>query len=214
MIEASVPDSPMPPVNRVEVAVLDDDQDFLQFLEDVLEDEGIFAVRTFTNPRDMFAAFAAKLPGILLLDLKMGEHQGDVVMGEVQARWPGICIIVVTGYPTLDDMRAKFQQNVFDYLPKPFSIEQLRAALNKAIETYGLGRSRQDILRERLGPRIRILRTERNWSLKDFAVETALSVSQLSSIERGAHLPSIESFLSICDALDRKPSGILGSIEF
>ena len=214
MSDASVQEHPTAPVNRVDVVVLDDDQDFIQFLSDVLEDEGIFAVRTFTDPREMFAAFESKLPGILLLDMKMGEHQGDAVMGEVQARWPGICIIVVTGYPTLDDMRAKFQQNVFDYLPKPFSIEQLRATLTRAIESYGLGRSRQDILRERLGPRIRILRTERNWSLKDFAAETELSVSQLSSIERGAHLPSIESFLSICDALDQKPSDIFVSIEF
>lgn len=214
MIETSVHETQTPPVKKVEVAVLDDDRDFLQFMEDVLDDEGIFAVRSFTGPRDMYAAFESKLPSILLLDMKMGEHQGDVVMGDVQARWPGICIIVVTGYPTLDDMRAKFQKNVFDYLPKPFSIEQLRTTLNKAIETYGLGRSQQDILRERLGPRIRILRTERNWSLKDFAVETDLSVSQLSSIERGAHLPSIESFLSICHALGQKPSDIFLSIEF
>ena len=214
MIETSVHETQTPPLKKVEVAVLDDDRDFLQFMEDVLDDEGIFAVRSFTGPRDMYTAFESKLPSILLLDMKMGEHQGDVVMGDVQARWPGICIIVVTGYPTLDDMRAKFQKNVFDYLPKPFSIEQLRTTLNKAIETYGLGRSQQDILRERLGPRIRILRTERNWSLKDFAVETDLSVSQLSSIERGAHLPSIESFLSICHALGQKPSDIFLSIEF
>jgi FixJ family two-component response regulator len=214
MIETSVHETQTPPLKKVEVAVLDDDRDFLQFMEDVLDDEGIFAVRSFTGPRDMYTAFESKLPSILLLDMKMGEHQGDAVMGDVQARWPGICIIVVTGYPTLDDMRAKFQKNVFDYLPKPFSIEQLRTTLNKAIETYGLGRSQQDILRERLGPRIRILRTERNWSLKDFAVETDLSVSQLSSIERGAHLPSIESFLSICHALGQKPSDIFLSIEF
>jgi len=39
-------------------------------------------------------------------------------------------------------------------------------------------------------------------------------VSQISSIERGANLPSIESFLAICRAFDRKPSDILASIEF
>jgi DNA-binding NtrC family response regulator len=213
MTEISIQETEHFPVNRVDVAVLDDDRDFLQFLEDVLTDEGIYSVRCYTTPDEMYTGFEERVPAILLLDMKMGEHQGDAVLGEVQLRWPVVCIIVVTGYPSLEDMRAKFKQKVFDYLAKPFSIEQLRATLSKAIETYGLGRSQQDILRERLGPRIRMLRTERNWSLKDFAAETNLSVSQLSSIERGAHLPSIESFLSICQALDQKPSEIFASIE-
>jgi transcriptional regulator with XRE-family HTH domain len=59
-----------------------------------------------------------------------------------------------------------------------------------------------------------MLRTERNWSLKEFASATNLSVSQLSSIERGAHLPSMESFLAICQALQQKPSEVFSSIGF
>jgi len=199
---------------RIEIAVIDDDADFLQFMEDVLTDEGLYAVRCFTSPDMLYRAFEEKLPSILLLDMKMGEHQGDTVLQEVQTRWPNVCIIVVTGYPSLEDMRAKFQQKVFDYLAKPFSIDALRQTLDKAIVTYGLGRSQQDLLRERLGPRIRMLRTERNWSLKEFAAATNLSVSQLSSIERGAHLPSMESFLAICQALDHKPSDVFTSIRF
>jgi DNA-binding NtrC family response regulator len=198
----------------IEIAVLDDDEDFLQFMDDVLGDEGGYRVRCFTSPETMYANFQDLLPAILLLDMKMGEYRGDVVLQEVQTRWPEICIIVVTGYPSLDDMRARFQQNVFDYLAKPFSIDQLRETLNKAIVTFGLGRSQQDLLRERLGPRIRMLRTEKNWSLKELAAVTGLSVSQLSSIERGAHLPSMESFLAICTAMDQKPSAVFASITF
>ena len=69
-------------------------------------------------------------------------------------------------------------------------------------------------MRERLGHRIKILRVERDWSLKDLAATTKLSVSQISSIERGANLPSMESLLAICSAFDKKPSEILGSIDF
>jgi transcriptional regulator with XRE-family HTH domain len=43
---------------------------------------------------------------------------------------------------------------------------------------------------------------------------TRLSVSQISSIERGAHLPSMESLIAIARAFGKKPSEILGSIEF
>jgi transcriptional regulator with XRE-family HTH domain len=59
-----------------------------------------------------------------------------------------------------------------------------------------------------------MLRVERDWSLKDIAATTKLSVSQISSIERGTNMPSMESLLAICAAFDKKPSEILGSIEF
>jgi DNA-binding NtrC family response regulator len=144
----------------------------------------------------------------------MGEFRGDKVLEQLITRWPQLCVIIVTGYPSLEDMRATFKLKVFDYLAKPFSLTQLRQTLKNAIETFGLGRTPQDRLRERLGHRIKILRVERDWSLKDLAATTKLSVSQISSIERGANLPSKESLLAICSAFDKKPSEILGSIDF
>src|SRR5438270_114543 len=83
-----------------------------------------------------------------------------------------------------------------------------------AVEKFGLGRTLQDRLRERLGHRIKLLRVERGWSLKDLAAATKLSVSQISSIERGANMPSIESLLAICRAFDKMPSEVFSSIEF
>jgi DNA-binding XRE family transcriptional regulator len=111
-------------------------------------------------------------------------------------------------------MRTTFKLKAFDYLAKPFSLAQLRQTLRNAVESFGLGRAPHDRLRERLGHRIKLLRVERKWSLKDLAASAKLSVSQISSIERGAHLPSIESFLGICQAFDKRPSEILASIDF
>jgi DNA-binding NtrC family response regulator len=198
----------------VDVAVLDDDHDFRTYIEDVLRDEGRFAVRTFATPQELFESGEQKPPEIVLLDMKGGGFRGDKVMEQLLARWPAACIIIVTGYPSLEDMRATFKQRAFDYLAKPFSIAQLRQTLKNAIEAYGLGRTAQDRLREKLGHRIKMLRVERDWSLKDLANATKLSVSQISSIERGANLPSIESLLAISRAFDRKPSELLQSIEF
>ena len=64
------------------------------------------------------------------------------------------------------------------------------------------------------GTSIKMLRVERDWSLKDLAAATKLSISQISSIERGANLPSIESLLAICRAFDKRPSEVLAAIEF
>jgi DNA-binding NtrC family response regulator len=144
----------------------------------------------------------------------MGDVSGANVLEQLLARWPGLCVIIVTGYPSLEDMRATFKLKVFDYLAKPFSLAQLRQVLKNAIDAFGLGRSPQDRLRERLGHSIKMLRVERDWSLKDLANQTKLSVSQISAIERGTNLPSIESLLAICKAFEKKPSEILSSIDF
>jgi DNA-binding NtrC family response regulator len=198
----------------IDIAVLDDDLDFRTYIEDFLRDEGRYTVRTFAHPDSLYAAAENQVPDIVLLDMKMGEFTGEKVIEQLQLRWPGICIIIVTGYPSLEDMRATFRLRVFDYLAKPFSLAQLRQTLHNAIERFNLGRTPQDRLRERLGHRIKLMRVERDWSLKDLASTTRLSVSQISSIERGANLPSIESLLAICRAFGKRPSEILASIEF
>jgi len=197
-----------------EIAVLDDDLDFRNYIEDFLKDENVYSVRVFTSAGDLFSGCEERLPDIVLLDMKMGDATGDKVLEQLLARWPGMCVIIVTGYPSLEDMRATFKLKVFDYLAKPFSLAQLRQVLRNAVEAFGLGRPLQDRLRERLGHSIKVMRVERDWSLKDLANQTRLSVSQMSAIERGTNMPSIESLLAICRAFEKKPSEILAGIDF
>jgi DNA-binding NtrC family response regulator len=194
--------------------VLDDDPDFRTYIEDFLKDEGAYHVRAYAHPEDLIKDAEQRVPDVVLLDMKMGEFKGEKVLEQLLTRWPNLCVIVVTGYPSLEDMRATFKLRVFDYLSKPFSLNQLRQTLRNAIEAYGLGRTDQDRLRERLGHRIKLLRVERDWSLKDLASLTKLSVSQISSIERGANMPSMESLLAIARAFEKRPSEILSSIDF
>ncbi|MBV9035973.1 MAG: response regulator [Acidobacteriaceae bacterium] len=198
----------------VDVAVLDDDLDFRNYIEDLLRDEGKYLIRSFGHPDELFASAQEKLPDIVLLDMKMGTANGEAVVEELLSSWPDLCIIVVTGFPSLESMRATFKLRVFDYLAKPFSLSQLRQTLSNAIEEYGLGFTPQERLRKRLGHSVKLMRVQRDWSLKDLAAATKLSVSQISSIERGTNLPSIESFLAICRAFDRKPSQVLADIDF
>src|SRR5579872_5017563 len=154
------------------IAILDDDADFRTYLEDFLADESIYSVRAFGNARELFESCEESLPDIVLLDMKMGDASGDKVLEQLITRWPGLCVIIITGYPSLEDMRATFKLKVFDYLSKPFSLAQLRQVLKNALEAFGLGRTPQDRLRERLGHAIKMLRVARGWSLKDLATRS------------------------------------------
>ena len=201
---------PAPPLS---ILALDDDEDFLQYIRAVLEAEG-HGVRAVSTPALFYREAEQALPDVVLLDIKMGEHSGEEVLAEIRRRWSRLCVIVVTGYPSLEGMRQTFKQDVFDYLAKPFSLGELRRVLSQAASSFSLGRRPQDRLKHELGRQIRLARTQRGWTLRDLSDASAVSVSQLSSIERGAHLPSVESLLSIALALDHKPSAWLDAAGF
>lgn len=199
-----------PPLN---IVTLDDDADFREYLQGVLESEG-HEVRAVATPEALFAACEAELPDIILLDIKMGQHSGEQVLEEIRRRWTRQCVIVVTGYPSMDSMRQTFKQDVFDYIAKPFRIEDLRRAIGQAADAFGLGQRPQDRLRAELGRQIRLARTERGWTLRELSNASSVSVSQLSSIERGTHLPSIESLVAIATALRCTPSAWMAAAGF
>lgn len=195
------------------VIALDDDADFREFLGSVLETAGHTPVLAAT-PDEFFAECEAALPDVVLLDMKMGDADGGDVLRGLRERWPKLCVIVLTGYPSLDSMRQTFKQDIFDYVPKPFETADLLDVLTQAAEAHGLGRSPQDRLRASLGRAIRLSRTGKRWTLKELSEASGVSVSQLSSIERGAHLPSLESLIAVAGALEEQPSDWLGSAGF
>jgi CheY-like chemotaxis protein/DNA-binding XRE family transcriptional regulator len=216
-----------PPPARLSIVALDDDADFRQFIQSVLEAEPVteaggagseagggddrsfppgHEVRTAATPEEFFGLCEQRLPDVVLLDMKMGRADGATVLTEIRKRWPRLCVVVVTGYPSLDSMRQTFRQDVFDYLAKPFGLDELRRTLAQAAAAFNLGRRPIDRLKGELGRHIRLSRTAKGWTLKDLSESCGISVSQLSSIERGSHLPSIESLIEIAAALGQQPS--------
>ena len=195
------------------IVALDDDADFRQFIRAALEAEG-HTVAAAATPEECMRFCDERTPDVLLLDMKMGRYSGETVLQDIRRRWPKLCVIVITGYPTLDTMRRTFKQDVYDYLAKPFSMDELRQVLRGAAESFQLGGLPQDRLRRELGKQVRLCRTQRGWTLKELSEAAGVSISQLSSIERGAHMPSVESLLAVAGAMGAKPSEWLQDAGF
>ncbi|GJM18402.1 MAG: hypothetical protein DHS20C14_06150 [Phycisphaeraceae bacterium] len=208
--EETTPVAPAPPLT---IVALDDDADFREFVTSLLTDAGHDA-RAVATRGELFRACQEALPEVVLLDMKMGGDDGEAVLAELRERWPKLCVIVVTGYPSLDSMRQTFKRQAFDYIAKPFGAEELLRALAQAAAAFGLGQRPQDRLRGELGRQIRLARTERGWTLKELGESSGMSVSQLSAVERGAHLPSLESLVAIATALRAHPSAWLEAAGF
>ncbi len=195
------------------IFALDDDPDFREYLQGLLLADG-HSARVVSTPKELFNACEQHLPDVILLDVKMGDYSGTEVLEQIRERWPRQCVIMVTGFPTLDSMRETFRKDVFDYIPKPFAVDDLRKSFNMAVSELGLGQKPLDRLRATLGRQIRLARTERGWTLRNLSEISTVSVSQLSSIERGTHLPSIESLTSIAEALGVSPSAWFAAAGF
>ena len=116
-----------------DIAVLDDDVDFRNYIEDFLKDESIYTVRTFAHPRELFASCEEHVPNIVLLDMKMGDVNGDKVLGQLLARWPALCVVIVTGYPDSDLMAKALEIGPFTMISKPVDIAQIQKTVDRIV---------------------------------------------------------------------------------
>ncbi|MBU0767938.1 MAG: response regulator, partial [Proteobacteria bacterium] len=89
---------------------------------------------------------------VILLDLMMPGLSGFDVLSNVKALHPDTSIIVITGYATVENSIEAMKKGAFDFIPKPFSPDQLRVVVAKAIEHTG---ALKDIANEK--SRIRVL---------------------------------------------------------
>jgi two-component system phosphate regulon sensor histidine kinase PhoR len=92
---------------------------------------------------------------IILLDLMMPSLSGFDVLAHVKTLHPDTVIIVISGYATVENSIEAMKRGAFDFIPKPFSPEQLRVITKKAIEYT---RAMQDIADEKSRMRVLINR--------------------------------------------------------
>jgi len=90
---------------------------------------------------------------IVLLDLMMPGMSGMDVLTGIKARHPDTVIIVITGYATLEHSIETMKKGAFDFLSKPFSPQELRVVISKAIEFI---RTLQDIASEKTRMRVMV----------------------------------------------------------
>lgn len=86
---------------------------------------------------------------VALLDLRLGREQGLDVLRELLRLSPGLHVIVITAYATIETAVEAMRRGAFDYLPKPFTPDQLRAVLDRATHLRRL-QSRIETLEEQV----------------------------------------------------------------
>jgi DNA-binding NtrC family response regulator len=185
---------------KLRVLIVDDDEDICLYLREFLTREG-FKVTTVSKPADALLEIREGRHQIVLLDVRLPGVDGVDLLRQVRAIDSDICVIVMTGYPSVQTAVDAMKAAAFDYLQKPFDLQELRAVLERAIREKGLIVDAEERMNQMLGARIRELRKGRVLTLRQLANKTALSVSLISQIELGKSAASVATLRKLATAL-------------
>ena len=120
------------------VWIIDDDRSIRWVLEKALAREQIAFV-SFASAGEALAHLdrGEETPQVVMSDVRMPGQSGLELLKELKQRFPALPIIIMTAYSDLDSAVAAFQGGAFEYLPKPFDVDQAIALIRRAVEESG-----------------------------------------------------------------------------
>lgn len=117
---------------KVSIALIDDEEGILNFMSKALKKEG-YDIHCFTDSRIAMAKLPAVNPSVVITDIVMPSLDGLKVLEEVKQFNVEINVILITGHATLESAMSAVRGGAFDYLTKPFELEDLTMAVKRAL---------------------------------------------------------------------------------
>jgi two-component system sensor histidine kinase/response regulator len=115
------------------IFVIDDDPAMRLSCEKILKKEQ-YLVETFEDGQQGLERIQKQHPDLLVVDLKMPRIGGIDVIKSVNKIDPNISLVVITGYATIDTAVEAMKAGAYDFLPKPFTPDELRLIVNRGLE--------------------------------------------------------------------------------
>jgi two-component system, NtrC family, nitrogen regulation response regulator GlnG len=115
------------------VWVVDDDRSIRWVFEKALTREGI-PFKTFALAQDAMEALGSSTPQVLVSDIRMPGTSGIELLQNVKQQHPHLPVIIMTAYSDLESAVAAFQGGAFEYLPKPFDVDQAVDLIRRAVD--------------------------------------------------------------------------------
>ncbi len=122
------------------ILIVDDEAEVLELLSELVEKLG-YSPLTASNAHEALDIIDHKNVDVVLSDLVMPEMDGIELLKRVKARKSDIPFLVITGYPSIETAVETIKKGAYDYLPKPFQIDDVAVKINRAVEKKDLGES-------------------------------------------------------------------------
>lgn len=114
------------------VWIIDDDRSIRWVFEKALTREDI-PFRTFSNAQEALHALSGTPPQVVVSDIRMPGGSGLDLLQQIKARFPLLPVIIMTAYSDLESAVSAFQSGAFEYLPKPFDVDQAVDLIRRAM---------------------------------------------------------------------------------
>ncbi|SEP60013.1 sigma-54-dependent transcriptional regulator [Thalassovita taeanensis] len=124
-----------------DILIVDDERDIRELISDILQDEG-YTTRVAGNSDDAMAQINAAPPALLILDiwLKDSRMDGIDILKTVKRDNPDVPVVIISGHGNIEIAVAAIKQGAYDFIEKPFNIDQLMVVIRRAMETSRLRR--------------------------------------------------------------------------
>ncbi len=115
--------------------VIDDDRSIRWVLEKALK-QADMDVSSFSGATGVLDALERARPDALISDIRMPGINGLDLLGDIHARYPDLPVIIMTAHSDLDSAVAAYQGGAYEYLPKPFDVDEAVALVQRAVEHH------------------------------------------------------------------------------
>lgn len=131
-----------------DILIVDDERDIRELIGDILRDEG-YATRLAANSDQCMAEINAAPPGLMILDiwLKDSKMDGIDILKTVRRSNPDVPVVIISGHGNIEIAVAAIKQGAYDFIEKPFNIDQLLVVISRAMEASRLRRENADLRR-------------------------------------------------------------------
>ncbi|PWG15967.1 nitrogen assimilation response regulator NtrX [Salibaculum griseiflavum] len=135
-----------------DILIVDDERDIRELISDILEDEG-FTTRRAGGSEECMAEIGKGLPALMILDiwLKDSAMDGIDILSHVKREHPEVPIVIISGHGNIEIAVAAIKQGAYDFIEKPFNIDQLMVVIRRAMETSRLRRENLELKRGESG---------------------------------------------------------------
>ena len=115
------------------VWVVDDDRSIRWVLEKALQQEGM-SPQTFDNAGSLLSRLERQQPDVIISDIRMPGPSGLDLLAQLRERFPRLPVIIMTAHSDLESAVASYQGGAFEYLPKPFDVDEAIALVKRACQ--------------------------------------------------------------------------------
>ena len=120
---------------HMKLLVVDDDEVTRKLLREVLEKEG-FEIQLAASGEEAVRAIRVERFPVILSDIRMLELDGMAVLREVKKSSPATPVILMTGFGNMEGAIQAIQEGAFDYVSKPFKMDDLKAVVGRAVKHW------------------------------------------------------------------------------